>query len=64
MQKIGNTGHWSGNNLVGDGGRKGERISMIHINTSQYSHIFLSNELKFKEYVCYNKKKQLCSKPK
>ena len=55
MQKIGNTGHWSGNNLVGDGGRKGERISMIHINTSQYSHIFLSNELKFKEYVCYNK---------
>lgn len=56
IQKIGNTDHQSGNNLIGDGGRKRERISMIHINTSQYSHIFLSNELKLKEYVCYNKK--------
>jgi len=30
---------------------------MIHINTNQYSHMFLSNELAFKQYMYYYKKK-------
>ena len=35
---------------------KGKRLSILNINTSQYNNMFLSNELKFKLYVYYNKK--------
>ena len=53
--KKGNTAHKSGNKVVGDRGRTRERLAILHINTSQYSKIFLLNELKFKQYVFYNK---------
>ena len=33
-----------------------ERLSILHINISQYNNMLLSNEIIFKPYVYYNKK--------